>query len=102
MNRIEKKLVLEAITVIMTRVDQLVEAGAHLPDAKQEALRGFTFTGLLKPFQRDIAAAVNGATLADLSGDARRAVIDSIYRTWIEVNGRKDNWRSRLRFWLWR
>lgn len=102
MNRIERKLVLEAITVIMTRVDHLVADGIHFQDAKQQALKGFTFTGLLKPFQRDIVAAVNGATLADLSGYARKTVIDGIYRTWLEVNNRKDNWWSRVRFWLWR
>lgn len=101
MNRIERKLVLEAITVIMTRVDHLVEDGVHFPDAKEQALKGFTFVGLLKPFQRDITAAVNGATLSDLSGPARKVVVDSIYGTWLEVNERKDNWWSRLRFKIW-
>lgn len=101
MNRIERKLVLEAITVIMMRVDQLVETGMHFPDAKEKALKGFTFVGLLVPFQRDITAAVDGATLADLSGPARKAVFDSIYQLWLGVNKRKDSLWSKIRFWIW-
>lgn len=101
MNRIERKLVLEAITVIMMRVDQLVEGGMHFPDAKEKALKGFTFVGLLEPFKRDITRAVNGATLADLSEPARKTVIESTYQSWLEVNKRKDGWWSRFRFRFW-
>ena len=98
MNTVERGVVANAISELLMRVDQLVEQGMDLTEAKRAALRGFSFSGNTSPFKAIIRDAVSDIRTSDLGPEARQVLRKKLYTASLAATGKRDSFLSRIAF----